>query len=235
MEDTFRFKQFEIVQNQSVHRVGTDGVLLGAWVNIVGNEAILDIGTGTGLISLMLAQRSDGKASITALEPDADAFDLAIRNVNASKFSRAVKVINQRMQDFKGRKFDLIVCNPPFFINSLKPPTEDRTRQRHSVDLSFHELLTSAVSLLSPEGKLAVVLPTDEGNSFIGLAQTFGLHLTRQCAVYSKTGKPQERYLLELARLPVAQIEKSFLTIMDTKGEWTPEYKILTREFYLKF
>ena len=234
-EDTFRFKRFDIIQNQSVHRVGTDGVLLGAWVDITGVHKILDVGTGTGLIGLMLAQRSEGTASITALEPDVSAHDLAVRNIVNSGFSASIEVVNQRVQDFQGGKFDLIVCNPPFFINSLKPPVEARASQRHAVGLSFEDLLAATTSHLSQEGKLCLILPIDEGNFFMELALKFSLHLSKQCVVFSKVGKVEERYLLELTHSATNRLKKTSLTIMESNGAWTSEYKSLTREFYLKF
>ena len=234
-EDIFRFKRFDIIQNHSVHRVGTDGVLLGAWIDIIGARKILDVGTGTGVIALMLAQRTEGIPSITALEPDVNAYELAVRNIRSSEFSGSIEVINKRVQDFEHTKFDLIVCNPPFFINSLKPPTDSRARQRHSVDLSHEDLVKTATSLLTPEGKLGLVLPFDEGNSFIQVAGNFDLHLSKRCDVYAKAGKDPKRYLLQLSLMPTNQIEKTSLTIMQSTGEWTSEYKSITREFYFEF
>lgn len=234
-EDTFHFKRFDVIQNQLVHRVGTDGVLLGAWTDLSNAKSILDVGTGTGVIALMLAQRLEGIASITALEPDLGAYEIASRNVGGSGFSESITVINQRVQDFRDHTFDLIVCNPPFFVNSQKPPAESRSKQRHTVDLSFEDLLTAALVLLAPAGKFSIVLPVTEGKTFLALTEHFSFYLSKQCEVFSKTGKVAERYLLELSLLPAHQIEKTSLTIMDENGEWTLEYKSLTRDFYLKF
>ena len=234
-EEKFRFKKFEIIQNDLVHKVGTDGVLLGAWTEIKDSTSILDIGTGTGLIAIMLAQRSEGKAKITAIDVDSTAYQTARQNIEQNPFSDLIHLTQSRLQDFKPKtQFDLIVCNPPFFINSLKSPSHHRSQQRHNEDLSFDDILTSITSLLSPSGRLAVILPIEEGELFIDLAQNFGLSLSRTCEVISKVGKSKERYLLEFS-YRVTHREKSSLTIMTGNGEWTEEYKELTKEFYLKF
>jgi tRNA1Val (adenine37-N6)-methyltransferase len=234
-EEKFRFKKFEINQNDLVHKVGTDGVLLGAWVDIKNAKAILDIGTGTGLIAIMLAQRSAGMANITAVEFDSNAIKMSKRNMEESPFSKYIQLTPSRLQEFKSNKlFDLVVCNPPYFLNSLKPPTEHRHRQRHSDDLTFDEILTSITTLLSPSGKLGLVLPVDEGGKFIELARNFGLSLSRLCDVFSKAGKACERCLLEFSYNNTL-VQKSKLTILKQDGDWTEEYKALTRDFYLKF
>ena len=234
-EEVFRFKNFEIIQNDLVHKVGTDGVLLGAWVDIDNAKWILDIGTGTGLIAIMLAQRSSGKAKILGIEINADAFDLASRNIANSKYTSSIDLSHSKLQDFKSSApFDLIVCNPPFFINSLKPPESNRQQQRHTENLTFEEILTAITSLLSPAGKLGLILPVEEGKIFIDLAQNFGLNLLRHCDLFSREGKKRERLLLEFSyRSSLTQ--KSNLTIMSNKGEWTNEYQILTKDFYLRF
>lgn len=234
-EEIFRFKKFEIIQNEFVHKVGTDGVLLGAWVEINNVNRILDIGTGTGLIAIMLAQRLEGKAKIHGIEINSNAFELANRNINNCEYRDSINLSNSKLQGFKSSSpFDLVVCNPPFFINSLKPPEADRQQQRHSDNLTFEEILTAITSLLSPAGRLGLILPVEEGKIFIDLAQNFGLNLSRQCDVFSKEGKQQERLLLEFS-YRVTRIQRSYLTIMNNEGEWTKAYQSLTKDFYLKF
>jgi tRNA1Val (adenine37-N6)-methyltransferase len=232
--DIFKFKQFKVGQNQNVHRVGTDGVLLGAWVNIGKATQILDIGTGTGVIALLLAQRSHAK--ITGIDSDQEAFRITRQNADESPWKERIRIIETSLQDFYTEaRFDLVVCNPPFFENSLKPPTSHRQQQRHTNTLPQDQLIENVVQLLTPIGRLAVVLPTAEGNRFKEIAASFNLYQHRSCAVFSKIGKPQERWLLEFARTPTATEDKTQLTIMDAAGQWTDEYKALTRDFYLNF
>ena len=232
--DTFTFKQFSINQNQNVHRIGTDGVLLGAWVEVENTTSILDIGTGTGVIALMLAQRS--KAEILAIEPDLEAFSMAGENFKASPYRERMQIVNTTLQDFASNTpFDLIVSNPPFFENSLKSPSANRIQQRHTDTLSSAQLLENTFHLLAAEGRLAVILPVVEGNRFIHLAESMGIILQRSCAVFSKEGKPQERWLLEFSKKPCANPTAVNLYIMNAAGQWKDDYKNLTKDFYLNF
>jgi tRNA1Val (adenine37-N6)-methyltransferase len=232
--DIFKFKQFKVGQNENVHRVGTDGVLLGAWVNIKKATRILDVGTGTGLIALMLAQRSHAK--IVGIEPEHEAFSIARQNAEESPWKVRVQIIETTLQDFYlDTLFDLIVCNPPFFENSLKPLVAQRQHQRHTDTLSPTQLIENVAPLLHPTSRLAVVLPPIEGNRFIEIAVSFSLCLHRSCAVFSKSRKPQERWLLEFGVQPVPKTAETTLHIMDNAGQWTNEYKALTRDFYLNF
>jgi tRNA1Val (adenine37-N6)-methyltransferase len=231
--DTFRFKQFQINQTKSVHRVGTDGVLLGAWVSVADAKKMLDIGTGTGVMALMLAQRSP--AQIDAIEVDDGAFTLANSNIKASPFANRIRVWPDALQQFEPRTaYDLVVCNPPFFEKSLKPLAHARQQQRHTDTLPFEVLLHHAQRLLHSQGRLAVIVPVESGNRLSQLASSSGLCLTRACAVTTKAGKPQERWLLEFSRNSQPTVNES-LTIMNSAGHWTAEYQLLTREFYLKF
>jgi len=232
--DVFQFKQFKVVQNKSVHRVGTDGVLLGAWADVKEVKNILDIGTGTGLIALMLAQRTDLKTTITAIEPEEASFELAKENSKNSPFGEKMKLIKTSIQNFKTTiLFDLIVCNPPYFENSLKPPSEQRERQRHTDSLPIQDLIDASKQILGLKGRLSIVIPVEEGDRFVEHASNSGFNLVRQCAVFSKVSKPQERWLLELSLAENISPAQSSLTIMNTKGEWMKEYVSLTRDFYL--
>lgn len=217
-----------------MHRVGTDGVLLGAWADVYNVSNILDIGTGTGVIALMLAQRS--KAKIRAIEHDFEPFTIAKENFANSPFRDRLHVQHTSLQDFYTvTPFDLIACNPPFFANSLKPPSINRQHQRHTNTLSPTQLLEHTSRLLSLNGRLTVILPFTEGNLFIDLAKSFGLSLNQSCAVFSKESKPQERWLLEFGKQPGAEPKQGELCIMDSFGQWTTEYKLLTKDFYLNF
>ena len=235
-ENNFRFKQFQIIQNQSVHRVGTDGVLLGAWANITPGSIALDIGTGTGLIALMLAQRGGSSSSITAIEPNQAAFDLACQNAKESPFSNQIKVIHTSLESYQSTdRFDLIVCNPPFFEKSLKPPGTQRAQARHSESLPFVNLIEGVKRLMKPDGCLAIILPVNEGNRFAELAVKSGLAIKNKCAIISKQNKPQERWLLEFTLGSMETPTQSELIIQAGNGNWTESYRNLTRDFYLNF
>ncbi len=182
----------------------------------------------------MLAQRS--KAQITSIEPAYEALALARDNFQNSPFSERTQIHHTTLQDFQvDALFDRIVCNPPFFENSLKPPTANRQQQRHTNSLSYEELLEHTNRLLAPAGKLSVVLPTEEGNRFIELARIQNFHTHKSTAVFSKIGKPQERWLLEFGRSKPKEKISNQLNIMDANGQWTPDHQTLTKEFYLNF
>jgi tRNA1Val (adenine37-N6)-methyltransferase len=208
--------------------------LLGAWASVANAQQILDVGTGTGVIALMLAQRS--KAQIIAIEPAYEAFALARDNFQSSPFEGRTQIHHTTLQDFyRDGLFDLIVCNPPFFENSLKPSTVYRQQQRHTDSLSPAQLLEHTSRLLTPAGKLSVVLPTEEGNRFIELADKQNYFILKSTAVFSKIGKLQERWLLEFSRSKREDRISDQLSIMDANGRWTTDYKTLTKEFYLNF
>lgn len=235
-KDTFRFKQFEIAQHKHVHRVGTDGVLLGAWADVHGAKNILDIGTGTGLIALMLAQRADADCRITAIEPDSESFVVAQKNFNQSSYKHKIEALNISLGHFNTEPvFDRIACNPPFFDNSLKPPNHHRIRARHTDFLKHDTLIKISMKLLKSAGKMSLILPVQEGNKFLELATSSGFHIQRSLAVFSKQSKPQERWLVELALQPTKHLLLESLTIMNAKGTWTDEFKLLTQDFYLNF
>jgi tRNA1Val (adenine37-N6)-methyltransferase len=208
--------------------------LLGAWADVENTQRILDVGTGTGVIALMLAQRCN--AQIEAIEPEYEAFALARDNFQNSPFANRAQIHQTILQEFHvDALFDLIICNPPFFENSLKPPSANRKQQRHTDSLSPVHLLVHGNRFLNPDGRLSVVLPTTEGNRFIELASEQNFYLLKSTAVFSKLGKPQERWLLEFSKQKTPRIETGSLAILDAAGQWTDEYKVLTSGFYLNF
>lgn len=232
----FHFKQFSIEQDLSPMKVGTDGVLLGAWVPLRrGDCRLLDLGTGTGLIALMLAQRKED-ACITALDIDPRCVMEARRNADRSPWGDRVEVLDVAAQDYRSDlPFDLIVSNPPFFENSLLPPDEGRTRARHTDSLSFRDLLAAVCRLLSAEGRFAVVLPTEEAARFRMLAASH-LWLERRLDVRTTPRRPVKRTLMLFARRqPLASPCEEELVIQTAPEEFTPEYRALTHDFYLKF
>ena len=229
----FRFKKFTIYHDRSSMKVGTDAVLLGSWVNVTGAKKILDIGTGSGVIALMLAQRTADDVKIDAIEIEKEDAAQARENIFNSSWPNKVTVFEKSLQEFKpGVQYDLIVSNPPFFINSLLPPTPHRTRTRHTKQLTFNELVLHAMRLINPSGTLAVVLPVQEGNEFRQLAFKNGLYINRQLAFYSRMGKPQERWLFEFRFTPgMAKEEK--LVLYEEENLKSIGYTNLTKDFYL--
>lgn len=231
----FRFKQFTINQEKSAFKVGTDGVLLGACAEVKGKKKILDIGTGTGLIALMIAQRSD--AEIVAIEPDLKSFIEANENVYRSRWSDRIKVVNCRLQDYQheGDKFDLIVTNPPYFIYSLKNPDPARADTRHADNLSHTDILVSVDRLLNKWGILQLILPYPESTVFIAEARTFGFFCNRILKIKPAPTSEVRRMILTLSR-ERKKIVEQFITIETGKRHnFTDEYVNLTRDFYLYF
>ncbi len=230
----FRFKQFTIHQQRSAMKVGTDGVLIGAWASVRPTDRrALDIGTGTGLIALMLAQRNP-EVQVVAVEIDADSAAQARENVTASPWRDRVVVEECAVQEFSTeQKFDLIVSNPPYFVDSLKCPDDSRNRARHTDSLSFADLMCAAKRLLSPEGRVAVIVPAETALSVIAAGN---LHLVRRCDVRTKPNAAPKRVMLEFSPRFEGTIQREKLTIGDgTNGGYSPEYVALTREFYLRF
>lgn len=203
-------------------KVGTDAVLLGAWADISGAKSILDIGTGCGVIALMLAQRA-ADANVAAVEIDDLSAHQAGENFKNSPFAQRLKIFHTRIQDFKDDavKFDLIVSNPPFFSKSLLPPNARRTIARHTEALSFDELFGAAERLLSPSGRFSIIVPQ--------VLTHPGFHCVRQTAVYTR-GKA-ERFLLEFSRSEQVPVRDE-LVLLDG-GKRSVAYENLTRDFYL--
>lgn len=234
--ELFRFKYFSLEQNLCAMKVGTDGVLLGAWADVNESKNILDVGTGSGLIALMLAQRNVD-ANVVAIDIDQNAALQATQNFEQSTFSNRLTAKLVSLQDFEeNNTFDLIVSNPPFFTGGTFSGSTDRDSVRHTIKLSHSDLLRSVKKLLSADGKFCVVLPLIEGLRFIEMAATYSLSCTRMLEVYPREGKPIERMLLQFEKL-VKPVEKKTLYLYQTEGksmsEWTEDYKELTKDFYL--
>lgn len=217
-------------------KVGTDGVLLGAWADVAGIESGLDIGTGSGLIALMLAQRAPG-AAIHAVEIDDRSCQQARENAQRSPWAGRLEIHHAAIQDFARRSeegYDLIVSNPPFFSGGTFSHNQERNSVRHTVKLPHGDLLTAARSLLSSRGRFSVVLPYIEGLRFQELAQSYRLYCNRMTEVRPRPDKPVERLLLEFETVRRSRQQEQ-LVIQETESdEWTEEYKALTRDFYLK-
>lgn len=233
---TFQFKKFSIAQDVCTHKGGTDGVLLGAWVNINETDtSVLDIGTGSGLIAIMLAQRTSPQTRIDAIDIEEKDIHQAKENVQRSAWPEKVNVLHTSLQNFfPKKKYDLIVSNPPYFVSSLLPPDEKRTLARHTQELSFEDLLKNAARLLSQRGRLAVILPYAEGLPFAERAQKHHLLPERQSTFRSRIHKPTERLLIELSAGGKQQMDEEII-LYSNGNEWSEQYKRLTGDFYLKF
>ncbi len=232
-KDIFHFKLFSVKHDRCAHKVGTDGVLLGAWADVHAANRILDVGTGSGVIALMLAQRTLSQTKIDAIDLSLSDCEQAKENVAESPWPEKIKIFHVALQKFESEPYDLIVSNPPFFIDSAKPPAEDRTRARHTEALPSEELLAHAKRLIAPHGKLCAILPVTEAQNFMALAETQGWHCSRVCEFRARANKPPERLLFQL-QLEKKEVEKESLILYENGEEWTTAYKNLTRDFYLK-
>ena len=231
----FEFKQFRIEQNRAAMKVGTDGVLLGAWAPVEDALRILDVGTGTGLIALMLAQRSE--AVIDAVEIDELACTEAKINFEQSAWNDRLKVFVTDFSLFANvpnELYDLIISNPPFFINSLKTSNAALAVARHNELLTFSQLISGARKLLSGEGRLCIIIPSESRVEFKESARLAGFYLKHQTLIIPKSGRVPKRVLMEFAVLPCYPIENE-LTVLDESGLYTDSYKELTAPFYLAF
>ena len=236
----FAFKQFTIHQDRCAMKVGTDGVLLGAWARVAHCRNILDIGTGTGLVALMAAQQS--QADVLGIDLDADAVAQAAENVAASPWNHRVRIMEMDVRNVNkllgtdkafSHPFDAILCNPPYFENSLKCPDAARAMARHTDTLSFDELASSVARLLSADGEFSVVIPYDRAADMTVSAACYGLFATRQTAVCTKQGARPKRVLMAFTRLGAAYTP-DVLCIQDAQHGYTPEYVSLVKDFYLK-
>lgn len=231
----FRFKQFLVKQERAAMKVGTDGVLLGAWVNPEGAEHILDVGTGTGLLSLMMAQRCN--ARIDAVEIEEGAFSEAKINIENSPWSDRISVYHTDFNDFalkNSRKYDMVVCNPPFFENSLNAPDKSRSSARHNISLTYSQLLKNSFQVLKPGGELNVIIPVDSYNNFCKDASAEGFYPRKCLFIKTSVNKPAKRVLLQLALTP-GEVTEEEISIMDENGEYSVEYRELTNKYYLYF
>ncbi len=231
----FKFKQFAIEQEQCTMKVGTDGVLLGAWVNINEAQTILDIGTGTGVIAIMAAQRN-ASAMVSAVEIEEASFLEAKSNMEKSPFKDRLGVEHCSIQDFAKAtfdEFDVIVCNPPFFSGGTLSDNLDRNAVRHTIKMPTGDLLNCSRRLLSKQGRLAVVLPYIEGLRFKEQATQYGFYCTKQTNVRSKKDKPVERLLLQFEKQDHDFVEDELIIQLEKRNDYTKDYIALTKDFYL--
>jgi tRNA1Val (adenine37-N6)-methyltransferase len=235
-EGVFRFKKFEIHHSASAMKVGTDGVLLGALAHAHNPQAILDIGSGTGLIALMLAQRF--LARIHAVEIDKDAATEAVSNAQNSPWHERIEIFHAPFQDFYQNppfeKYQLIVSNPPFFTNSLQGPFKQRNQARHTHSLPFAALLQGVVRLLDEKGLFWIILPCAEAFTFIASARDKGLYCRHQLKIKPNPQKEAHRLVMAFGKQQGVETAEEICIESGNRHEYSEQYIALTRDFYLK-
>jgi len=234
----FQFKEFTIQQDKSAMKVGTDGVLLGAWCTVDKYpDSVLDIGAGTGVISLMIAQRSDAM-TIDAVEIDADGYEQTVENFEKSDWGDRLYCYNATFQEFaieiaeEEETYDLIVSNPPFYTDGFETENEARNKARFTSSLSFEELIDGVSKILSKNGIFSIVIPFKEEENIINIAKEHHLFLNRICRVQGNRTAEIKRSLLEFS-FQQAEINETHLIIEIERHIYTAEYIRLTQDFYL--
>lgn len=231
----FQFKQFTVAQDKAAMQVGTDGVLLGAWVDVQNAYSILDVGSGTGLIALLCAQRSSATI-IDAIELEENAYLQAVENFEQSNWNDRLFCYHTSFQQFYKEieeEYDVIVSNPPFYTSTFKNLEEKRALARHVENLPYKDLLLGTSKLLAEKGVAAFIIPFTEESSFLQLATTYNLYANKITRVRGTKNSEIKRSLLQLS-FQKTEIEISELIIETTRHNYTPEYTSLVKDFYLK-
>ena len=233
----FQFKQFSVEQDRCAMKIGTDGVLLGAWTPIDNNPAnILDIGTGTGVIALMLAQRSNGQ-QIDALEIDEEAYEQSVDNFENSPWSDRLFCFHAGLDEFVEEpedEYDLIVSNPPFYTEDYKTENDQRDLARFQDAMPFNDLIEAADLLLSENGIFAVIIPYKEEHNFLAIAKDYELYPMKITRVKGTATTEIKRSLLAFSRKEIIDFQIDSLIIEISRHQYTSEYIALTKDFYLK-
>lgn len=234
---TFVFKKFSINQHGSAHKVGTDGVLIGAWAKVSDAKNILDVGTGTGIIALMMAQKSH--AQVDAIDIEQGSYEQAKENAMYSIWANRIRVYHSTLQNFAksiNKKYDVVITNPPYFVDSSKAPDEERSHARHTDLLPFKELIRGVLSVLNTTGKFYIILPTKEAIDFKALAEKEDLHLVKLLRVKTKSTNDIEKRHLMLFKFTKETLTEDTISIENEgRHNYTDEYKKLTGDFYLHF
>lgn len=232
----FMFKNFTIHQNQCAMKIGTDGVLLGAWTSIENQpSSILDIGAGTGVLSLMMAQRCDAEL-IDAIEIDDKAYEQCVENFEQSPWGDRLFCYHASLEEFADEiedQYDLIICNPPFYSEDYKPENSQRDLARFQDAMPFNHIIESVLKLLAENGIFSVVIPYKEESHFTSIALEFGLFLNKVLHVKGTPSSEVKRSFMSFS-FRESEIITDHLTIEVNRHEYTPEYINLTKDFYLK-
>lgn len=229
----FHFKQFSLYHHQSTMKVGTDAVLLGIWAELNNVKTVLDIGTGSGILSLLIASRA--QVSVDAIEMDNASASEAKANFKNVTFSDRLNIVHADFKDYSGqtnKKYDLIISNPPFFINDLRPKEVARRMARHTDSLTYSELISGAVNLLNNSGKLVVVLPYIYHFSFLDIAKKHGLSLHKKMLIFPKPCKEPNRINLQLGFDRKVPTDEKFI-IREEDGKLTTQYLKFVSDYYL--
>lgn len=225
------------MQQKCAHKVGTDAVLLGAWAKVEKAKSILDIGTGTGVIALMMAQKS--KAQVDAIDMEQSSYEQAVENAGNSPWPDRVHVHRSSLQDFSKateKKYDVIISNPPYFVDSYKAPDEERNHARHNDTLPFKDLVEGVKNLLLPDGKFYIILPTKEANDFKAMAEKKGLNLVKRLRIKTKlVNDTEKRHLMQFSFITSSLSDQTLSIEKEGHHDYTDEYKLLTGDFYLHF
>ncbi len=232
----FFFKKFGMFHHRSTMRVGTDAVLFAQWVGVSSSDDVLDIGTGSGIIPMILSQKEAG--TVDAVELDTDSYQEAKLNFSISAWNEKLNVINSDVRiyaDEINKKYDLIVSNPPFYASDVKPIKEKKVMARHVSTLSFRDLLLSAKKMMKENSRFALVLPFYESRLFIKEAEQLGFYLQKEMHIIPIEGKDANRVNMQFVFDKVDEVEIEYLTIRNKDYSYTEEYKEFLKDYYLDF
>ena len=232
----FFFKKFGMFHHRSTMRIGTDAVLFAQWVPIFESDYVLDIGTGSGIIPMILSQKNAN--SVDAVELDADSYEEAKLNFSISVWSDKLNVFNKDVRIFAdevNKKYDLIVSNPPYYASDVKPIKEKKVMARHVSTLSFRDLLFSAKKMMKENSRFALVLPFYESRLFIKEAEQLGFYLQKEMHIIPIEGKDANRVNMQFVLNEVNKLETEYFTIRNKDYSYTEEYKTFLKDYYLDF
>ena len=229
----FHFKHFSLFHHRSTMKVGTDAILLGRWTEVKPTDVVLDIGTGCGLLPLMLSQK--GVAQVDAVDIDRASIEEATVNFEASRWCDHLNAYCMDIADFHpDKKYDLVVSNPPFFSRYSKCDEDRKSRARHNdVSLSYTSLCAVAAGLLKPDGRFSVVLPVNVSDDFLHEAAEHGLFLHKRLSIIPMDGKEPNRFNLELGFGLAKKVDEAYFTIRDAEGRFTAQYVDFLKDYYL--
>lgn len=232
----FFFKKFGMFHHRSTMRIGTDAVLFAQWAEVSPSDKVLDIGTGSGIIPMILSQK--GTDFVDAVELDNDSYEEAKLNFSISAWSKKLNIINNDIRVFadeNDKKYDLIVSNPPYYASDVKPINEKKVMARHVSTLSFRDLLLSAKKMMKTDSRFALVLPYYESRLFIKEAEQLGFYLQKEMMIIPIKGKDPNRVNMQFVLRNVEKISTEYLTIRNEDYSYTNEYKDFLKDYYLDF